>query len=171
MAAVTSGAESEVSIPLTHYPKTVENLVFAWVQPPPPNVRPKEGFPDFIGRPFSEMNRFRKPVDPGASVVGYHDAQPFTRFYGTVFSDQPLEVTLTFSNDDIASDGCVVSDDNINQLHYDGEALRLFYDPAKQGQTGKFFCTIFGRFLRVEIKNTGDASTKEMRCYVRGSVF
>ena len=65
----------------------------------------------------------------------------------------------------------MVSDSNIGALNYDAEALRLFYDPAKQGPTGKFFCTIFGRFLRVEIKNTGDAPTKVIRAYVRGSVF
>jgi hypothetical protein len=158
-------------MPMTHYPKNSENLVFAWVQPPPPDIKPQKGLPDFLGRPFSEMNRFEQPIGPGESVVGYHDAQPFTRFYGTIYCTQPLEVSLVFSNDEIAADGRVVSDGNIDKLHYDGEALRQFYDPQKQGPTGKFFVTIYGRFIRVEIKNTGDAPTKELRCYVRGSVF
>ncbi len=117
------------------------------------------------------MNRFEEPIEPGESVVAHHDAQPFTRFYGTVFCDQPLEVTLAFSNDDVNADGRVVGDDNIDQLHYDGEALKQLYDPQKQGPTGKFFVTIYGRFIRVEIKNTGDAPTQELRAYVRGSVF
>lgn len=153
------------------YPKTVENLVFAWVQPPPPDVRPKEGLPNFLGRPFSELNRFKDPIGPGECVVGYHDAQPFTRFYGSVASDVALEITIAFSNEEVTADGNVVSDDNIATLNYDAEALRLFYDPAKQGPTGKFFCTIFGRFLRVEINNTSDTPTKLLRTYVRGSVF
>lgn len=155
----------------SHYPKIVSNVVLAWVQPPPPDVAPKEGRPNFIGRPFSALNRFKAPIGPGAVVVGYHDAQPFTRFYGTVFADRALEVTIAFSNDDVDSDGGVVDDNNISTLHYDGEALKQFYDPQKQGPTGKFFCTIYGRFIRVEIKNTGEAPTKELRVYVRGSVF
>lgn len=145
--------------------------MFAWVQPAPPDVSGDHEGPDFLGRPFSEMNRFQEPIGPGQVVVGYHDAQPFTRFYGTIYCTQPLEVSLSFSNDEVAADGRVVSDDNIDKLHYDGEALRQIYDPQKQGPTGKFFVTIYGRFLRVEIKNTGDAPTKELRTYVRGSVF
>ena len=117
------------------------------------------------------MNLFKEPIGPGQSVVGYHDAQPFTRFYGSAASDVALEITIAFSNDEVAADGRVVNDDNISALNYDAEALRLLYDPAKQGPTGKFFVTIYGRFIRVEIKNTGDAPPKTMRCYVRGSVF
>lgn len=131
----------------------------------------KSGLPDFLGRPFSEANRFEKAIDPDAFVVGYHDAQPFTRFYGSCACDQKLELVLSFSNDEVDTNGVVVNDANISTLNYDAEALRLFYDPAKQGQTGKFFCTIFGRFLRVEIKNVGEASTEMLRIYVRGSVF
>ena len=127
--------------------------------------------PNFLGGRFSDLNLFKEPIEPGKSAVGYHDAQPFTRFYGSVASDTALELTLAFSNDEVAADGSVVSDDNIGSLNYDAEALRLLYDPAKQGPTGKFFCTIFGRFLRVEIKNTGAAATKLIRAYVRGSVF
>ena len=76
-----------------------------------------------------------------------------------------------FSNDEVASDGHWVTDANIDKLHYDAEALKQLYDPKKQAQTGKFFVTIFGRFLRVEIKNVGESATKELRAYVRGSVF
>jgi hypothetical protein len=158
-------------MPLTHYPKTVENLVFAWVQPAPPDVTPKEGQPDFLGQPFSDVNRFDKPIEPGQSVVGYHDAQPFTRFYGSIASDQPLEVSISFSNDEVAPDGQPVNDDNIKELHYDAEALRQLYDPQKQGATGKYFVTIFGHWIRIEIKNTGEKATEKLRVYVRGSVF
>jgi hypothetical protein len=158
-------------VPLTHYPKTAENLVFAWVQPRPPGVAPEEGKPDFLGIPFSERNLFKDPIGAGESVVAYHDAQPFTRFYGSIASDQSLEVTITFSNDEVDDAGRPVSDDNIAKLHYDAEALRQLYDPKKQGPSGKYFVTIFGHWIRVEVKNTGDAPTKDLRVYVRGSVF
>lgn len=143
----------------------------AWVQPAPPDVEPPVEGPDFLGRSFSEMNRFKGPIGPNESVVGYHDAQPFTRFYGTIACDQPLEVTLSFSNDDVDAKGRVVGDSNVDTLRYDGEGLKLLYDPKKQGPTGKFFVTIYGRFLRAEVKNVGTAPTKELRAYVRGSVF
>ena len=171
MAAVARLAGSEVVTPLTHYPKTAENLVFAWVQPAPPDVDPQEGLPDFLGRRFSEVNRFEKAIEPNQIAVGYHDAQPFTRFYGSFASDQPLEITISFSNDDVAVDGKTVSDANIGKLNYDAEALKQFYDPKKQGQTGKFFSTIFGHWIRVEVKNVGEIPTEKLRIYVRGSVF
>lgn len=158
-------------MPMTHYPKTAENLVFAWVQPPPPDVEPKTGMPDFLGRPFSELNCFDKPIEPNQTIVAYHDAQPFTRFYGSIASDQPLEVTITFSNDEVDAEGRPINDDNIRTLHYDAEALRQFYDPKKQAQTGKYFSTIFGHWIRVEIKNTGEKATETLRVFVRGSVF
>lgn len=158
-------------MPLSHYPKTVENVVFAWVQPAPPDVPPTPGLPDFLGRLFSEINRFRDPIVPGEFVVGYHDAQPFTRFYGSVFCDQPLDISLTFSNDEVASDGVVVNDDNLGGLNYDAHGLHQRYDPAKQEQTGKLFSMIFGRWIRIEAKNIGDAQPKFLRLYLRGSVF
>lgn len=158
-------------MPFTHYPKTSDNLVLVWVQPPPSDVSAPSEIPNFLGRLFSEMNSFEEAITPNASVVGYHDAQPFTRFYGTLACDQPLEFSILFSNDEVGPDGRVVRDDNIHELHYDGEALRQLYDPKKQASTGKFFVTIYGRFLRVEIKNLGSAPTSELRATVRGSVF
>lgn len=101
----------------------------------------------------------------------YHDAQPFTRFYGSVAADQPLEVSIAFSNEETDADGYYVNDDNIASLHYDAEALKQLYDPAKQAQTGKWFATIFGRYLRVEVKNVGTKPTSNLRVFVRGSVF
>jgi hypothetical protein len=142
----------------------------AWVQPPPPDVPPDDGMPDFVGAPFSEINLWKEPIAPGTSVVGYHDAQPFTRFYGTVACDQPLGVTLTFSNDEVAADGHWVTDANIRSLNYDGIGLRQLYDPKKP-ETSKFFSMIFGRWIRVEIKNVGDRAPTFQRLYVRGSVF
>ena len=158
-------------MPLTHYPKTSDNLVFAWVQPPPPDVAPVEGLPDFLGRPFSELNRFKDPIPPGGSVVGYHDAQPFTRFYGGVCADQKLDIALAFSNDEVASDGRVVRDDNISELNYDVLGVRQLYDPAKHEQTSKIFTMIFGRWIRIEIKNVGERETSLLRAVIRGSVF
>lgn len=145
--------------------------MFAWCQPAPPIVPISVGVPNFLGRSFWEMNQFKEPISTDGSVIGHHDAQPFTRFYGTLFCDQPLEFTILFSNDEVSPDGRVVCDDNIHELHYDGEALRQRYDPKKQAATGKFFVTIYGRFLRAEVKNLGPDPTRELRVFVRGSVF
>lgn len=153
-------------MPYTHYPKLSANIIFAWVQPAP------EDRPNFLTMPrFSLLNRFEKPLEPGQTVVGYQEAQNFTRFYGSIASDQPLEVTFTFSNDEVAPDGHWVTDENISRLNYDAEALRQLYDPAKQAQTGKYFVTIYGRWLKVEVKNTGKQATEQLRVFVRGSVF
>lgn len=155
----------------SHYPKIVGNIVFAWVQPPPPDVEHQKGRPNFVGRPFSELNRFRGPLEPAEVLTGCHDAQPFTRFYGSVFCDQPLEVSLTFSNDEVDAEGHAVNDTNIGDLHYDALGVRQIYDPTKQDQTGKIFSMIFGRWIRVEIKNAGDRAISRMRLCIRGSVF
>jgi hypothetical protein len=153
-------------MPFTHYPKNSFNLIFAWVQPIPPDQEP------FFGQPrFSSLNRFDKPLEPGQVVAAYHDAQPFTRFYGSVASDQPLEMTLSFSNEETAADGRYVTDENIASLNFDAEALKQMYEPAKQGPTGKYFCTIFGRYFRVQVKNVGTKPTDFLRVFVRGSVF
>jgi hypothetical protein len=153
-------------MPFTHYPKLASNVIFAWVQPPPPD---HEGF---LGQPrFSALNRFKEPLEPNKTVVDYQEAQNFTRFYGTIAADQKLEVTFTFSNDETAPDGAPVTDDVLPKLNYDGEALKQLYDPNKQAATGKYFVTIFGRWLRVEVKNVGDKATEMLRVYVRGSVF
>lgn len=158
-------------MPFSHYPKTVDNIVMAWVQPPPPDIPPQEGFPDFLGRPFSAMNRWREAVSPGKTLVGYHDAQPFTRLFGSIACDQPLDVSLAFSNDEVDVEGHWITDKNIDSLHYDAYGTRRLYDPTKQEQTGHFFTMIFGRFVRVEIKNIGNAVPSFQRVYVRGSVF
>ena len=136
------------------------------MQPPPPDKEP------FFGQPrFSLLNRFTKPLEPGDIVSAYHDAQPFTRFYGSVASDQALEMTLSFSNEETAEDGRYVTDDNIASLNFDAEALKQMYEPTKQGPTGKYFCTIFGRYFRVQVKNVGQKPTDFLRVFVRGSVF
>lgn len=158
-------------MPFSHYPKTVGNIVFAWVQPKPPDVAPEVGKPNFLGRPFSEINRFDKELGPNESLVGYHDAQPFTRFYGSIACDQPLDINLTFSNDEVDEKGLVVCDDNLAKLHYDAQGARQIYDPTKQEQSGKIFSMIFGRWIRVEIKNLGDKAPTVLRLCIRGSVF
>lgn len=127
--------------------------------------------PNFLNQPeFDRLNRMEAPLEPGKSFVGYHEAQNFTRFYGSIASDQPLEVTFSFSNDEVADDGTHVTDANLPGLHYDAEALKKAYDPAKPGQGG-YLVTIYGRWLKVEVKNVGKAATQMMRVVVRGSVF
>jgi hypothetical protein len=146
-------------------------VVFAWVQPPPPDVPPQDGKPDFLGRPFSELNRWTKPLGPGKSVVGHHDAQPFTRFYGSIACDARLDISLMFSNDEVDADGLVVCDDNISSLNYDAVGVHQIYDPKKQEQTGKIFSLIFGHWIRVEVKNVDDREPTFIRLFLRGSVF
>lgn len=153
-------------MPFTHYPKNSFNLIFAWVQPPPPDRDP------FFGQPrFSRLNRFKDPIEPGQVVSAFHDAQPFTRFYGSLASDQPLEMTLSFSNEETAADGHWVTDENIATLHFDAEGLKQAYEPTKQAQTSKWFCTIYGRYLQVAVKNVGKSPTEMLRVFCRGSVF
>jgi hypothetical protein len=153
-------------MPYTHYPKLADNIIFAWVQPRPPK---KKAFLNM--RPFSELNLFEKAIEPGKSVVAYQDAQNFTRFYGSIAGDQKLEVTFSFSNEEVDEKGDWITDGNIATLNYDAEALKQLYDPAKQGASGKYFVTIFGRWLKVEVKNLGEAPTEKLRVFVRGSVF
>jgi hypothetical protein len=153
-------------VPLSHYPKTIYNSIFTWVQPPPPEGKLFHGQPK-----FSELNLFRNPVEPGNPVVGYHDAANFTRFFGSFFCDQPLLVVASFSNDETDARGDYVTDETLPELHYDAEALRHVYDPLKQGPTGKAFWVIFGRWVRVEVTNTGTAPTKVLRVAIKGSVF
>lgn len=153
-------------MPFTHYPKQDANVIFAWVWPRPPDR------PNFMNHPrFSKTNRMFEPLAPGAMISGYHSAQNFTRFMGSVACDQSLEVTTSFSNDEVAADGHWVTDESMPLLNYDAEALRQVYDPARQAATGKMMITIFGRWMRVQIKNTGNEPTEFMRVYVRGSVF
>lgn len=117
------------------------------------------------------MNQWCQPIAPGEAAVAFHDAQPFTRFYGSIFCDVSLDVSLAFSNDEVDAEGSFVTDDNIGSLNYDALGVRQLYDPAKQEQTGRFFALIFGRWIRVEIKNVGSRPTSILRAYLRGSVF
>lgn len=158
-------------MPFSHYPKTVWNIVFACVQPPPPDVWPEKGKPNFLGRPFSERNRFLEPLAAGSSIFGYHDAQPFTRFQGSIACDVPLDVSLWFSNDEVDKEGHPINDRNISALNYDAFGARQLYDPTKQEQTGRIFSMIFGRWIRIEVKNIGEEAPTLLRLYIRGSVF
>ena len=153
-------------MPYAHYPKTIENLLFAWVWPRPPRKR------GFLGSPsFAKRNLAKAKLKAGEEVVAYHDATSFTRIFGSIACDQPLEVTVDFANDECDDEGNPVSDANIAKLHYDAQALKQAYDPDKQAATGKYFTMIFGRWLRVTVKNTGSKDAKLLRVFARGSVF
>ena len=122
-------------------------------------------------RRFSSVNRLWASLGPGESFVFCHEAQNFTRFFGSLASDQSLELVCAFSNDEVAPDGEPVADANISLLHYDAEALRQRFDPERPAVGGKFFVTIYGRWIRVVLSNVGSAPTAFLRAYVRGSVF
>lgn len=118
------------------------------------------------------MNLWKgKIFAPNESLRAFHDAQPFTRFYGSVACDQPLDISLVFSNEEVDARGHVVCDENLSQLNYDAWGAHQGYDPKKQEQTGKIFSMIFGRWIRVEIKNVGEAEPTFLRVFLRGSVF
>ena len=155
-------------MPFTHYPKQSNNLLVAWVYPAP------EDKPNFLSYPrFSSVNLLIAPLPAGETVRFYHEAQNFTRFFGSFASDQPLELVCSFSNDEVAPDGEYVSDKNLKDLWYDAESLRQQYDPKKPklNNGGKFFTTIYGRWICVELTNKGVAATEFLRAYVRCSVF
>lgn len=109
-------------------------------------------------------------LEPGKALVAYHEAQNFTRFYGSAASDQLLEMVFSFSNDEVDENGHWVTDENIERLNYDAEALKKEIVPGKAAQSG-FLVTIFGRWLKVSVRNLGTEPTKFLRAYVRGSVF
>ncbi len=153
-------------IPFTHYPKLSSNVIFAWVWPRPPAKD------NFFGQPrFDDLNLAVGPLKNGESLFAYHEAQNFTKIYGSVFADQPLEVTFSFSNDEVDKNGDYVTDETLPSLSFDAEALKMAYDPAKQSATGKYLVILYGRWLRVEVKNVGKAPTEIMRVIARGSVF
>ena len=68
----------------THYPKLESNqfLSALWYGPEDPR------------------NNIARPLVSNEGVVLYGVSQNFTRFYGTVYSDQPLTVTFAFSNEE-----------------------------------------------------------------------
>lgn len=174
-------------MPFTHYPKNTENLIAAVVWPAPPD-KPHPHLPLPL---LSEVNRATGPLEPGKTIRVFHEAQNFTRFYGSITSDQSLEIACSFSNDEVylgeaslrgyvnEADGSIiepgthVNDSNIHLLNYDAEALRQTFDPAKPKASNgsKFFVTIFGRWICFELTNKGTAPTQFVRAYLRGSVF
>jgi hypothetical protein len=163
-------------MPFTHYPKLDSNVIFLWRLPIVPNK------PAFLGRKHPK-NLIEGPLKPGETLVAYHSSQNFTRFYGSIYADVPLEITFTFSNDEYDDNGDFVTDANISKLHYDAEAERKLYTARSNG---KFFVTIFGRWLRVEVHypikkefdenedlqpDPNQKNCEELRLTVRASVF
>lgn len=154
-------------MPFTHYPKLTWNLIACWVHPTPPDNGKL-----FLGQSvFSYLNKYTTELLPNKCSISYHDAQPFTRIYGSVACDQPLEVSFSFSNEEMDSYGNYICDDNISSLNYDAEALKHMYDPTKQSASGKYFVLIYGRWMRVCVQNTGINPASFVRVFVRGSVF
>lgn len=150
----------------SHYPKVSGNLVFAWRLPRPPV---KDPFPGFLS--FDEVNLAKGPLGVGETFSACHDGIGFTRLFFTVKCTQPLEIVLSFSDDEVDDEGNPVTDDNLSKLDYYVEAKRHLYDPTKHERTCKWFAIVDGRWLRIEIKNTGDKPVKSLKAYLRGSVF
>jgi hypothetical protein len=151
-------------VAFSHYPKIESNVIFAWVWPRPPD---KDPFTASSPR-FAETNLIEAPLAPGESLFGYHSVQGCTRLYDSIVSDQPMVMTYEFSNDEVGPDGSWVTDETMPLLHYDVLERETEYKP---GERKGHWTLILGRWLRVTVKNVGNAPTKELRCYVRGSVF
>ncbi len=153
----------------SHYPKQSNNALWAAVHPAPADK------PNFLNLPrFSKVNKLRAPLAPGETLRFYCEAQNFTRFFGSIASDQQIEVVCSFSNDEVSpATGHWATDDNLKDLNYDAEALHQTFDPSKPrlSNNGKFFITIYGRFMLFEVTNVGKAPTEFLRAYLRCSVF
>lgn len=115
-------------------------------------------------------NLLKEPLPPNKEVSAYHSAQNFTRFYGSLYADQPLEMTASFSNDEVTDDGDWPTDVQLPSLHYDALADHKTYKPDAPG-TGKFFVIIHGKWIKFTVKNIGEETITKMRVYIRGSVF
>lgn len=149
-------------MPMTHYPKTEGNIICAWVWPRPPEMPPFKSLPR-----FSELNLATDTLAPGESFTAHHSVLGCTRLYTSMVSDQPLSVTFEFSNDEVGPDGSWVTDVTLPQLHWDVVETKLSQPADRKGH----WILILGRWLRVTVKNVGDAPAEELRVYVRGSVF
>lgn len=95
-----------------------------------------------------------KPLKIGESFEGSHVASPYTRFYGTVYSDQPGTLYLEFSCEEtpLCWDVC--------------EEKRI-----EAGKGRGIFTLIYGRHLRVRFAHANDQDQKEFRLYICGSCF
>jgi hypothetical protein len=148
------------SVDFTHYPKLEKNLVHSAYWRGEGDIR----------------NTMGVPLGPGETITGFASAINFTRFYGSIFADQPLQLVLSFGNDE---------DHALPDPRYpDTEELQDLTDPAdahydvvaqevmSEGGAGEgFFCIIYGKWLKIEITNTGDEPVKVLRCFTRASVF
>jgi hypothetical protein len=150
-------------MPQTHYPKTENNIICAWVWPRPPVMPPfKASMPN-----FAATNLADRALAAGNTFVAHHSALGCTRLYTSFAADQPLEISFEFSNDEIGPDGSWVTDATLPLLNWDVLDAKTY----KVGDHKGNWILILGRWLRVTVKNTGTKSIKEMRVYCRGSVF
>lgn len=156
----------------THYPKTEYNLIMSWVYPGIKEEARKVRHGDSKNIvPVPSVNMLKKPLEAKGESIGHHSAQNFTRFYGSIFSDVPIQLLFDFANDDFTKDGKHPLDKDLPLLNYDANALIHAYDPEKPQMGSKFLVTIYGKWLRVTLRNTSDKPSEVLRVHVRGSVF
>lgn len=156
---------------MTHYPRQEATLVRCCVWPLPPDR------PNFKTLPkLSELNLLEKyrgqseVLRPGEDVTWYHSALQFSRLFGSLACDQPIEFSYHFSNDEVyEKTGHWITDATLPFLNYDVVAKEGTYKPGER-HTGHFMI-IVGRWLRVRFKNVGDAPIKFIRAYARGIPF
>lgn len=154
----------------THYPKTEHNLIMSWVFPIKyEDTRKVRRKTEYVSVP--SMNLMRGDPVKGQVLVGCHSAQNFTRFYGSVYADTPVQLTYEFSNDEYNESGTHPLDNDLPNLHYDAEAQIVQFDPLKPGIGSKQLVTIYGKWLRVTLKFLGETQPSQLRVYIRGSVF
>ena len=118
---------------------------------------------------FNILNNLSEPLKPGEVLEWYHSVQSFSRIFGSLASDQPLEYWYYYSNDETSADGHWVTDDTIHTLNWDITAKEGTYKPGDKS-TG-IFLIITGRWLKFRLKHNGTEPVTFLRAYTRGMVF
>lgn len=141
-------------------------------------------------------NTLFEPLAAKGTAVLWGSAVNFTRYYGSIHSDQPVEVAFDFAGDskvlvqkpgilgDLEVDQSLpenirhfyparnglrdVTDEDLKALHYDARAIEV---SCKANSSAKFVVTIYGLYLRVTARNLGESPAHSLRLYVFGSVF
>lgn len=116
-------------------------------------------------------NQLTEPPKAKTALRGYHSAQNFTKFYGSVFCDVPVTLAFDFSNDEFTKEGRYPTDKDLPDLNYDANALMHSYDPQKPMMGSKFLVILYGKWLRVTLEPQGDKCPDTLRVFIRGSVF
>lgn len=139
-------------------------------------------------------NTLHEPLAPGASAYMYGSSTNFTRFFGSAFCDQVIDVSFDFANDfrmplrvpdgklDLSLPSDLrelyaadevglreITDEDLPYLYYDAKALDIL--GHKAGTPKGMFVPIYGMYLRVTVTNRGEVPVSALRVVTVCSVF